>query len=104
MKFNTILFVKKFLQLFYYIAFSLIFNQQSFALDLESEGEREKLIGNNARKINKNLKNNLTTFSLIGNYQSDYNSKSYEIGTRIFCKKPQYNLNIDNDHKCIFLM
>ena len=71
MKFNTIIFVKKFLQLFYYIALSLIFNQQSFALDLDSESEREKLIGNNARKINKNLKNNLTIFSLIGNYQSD---------------------------------
>ena len=98
MKFNTIIFVKKFLQLFYYIALSLIFNQQSFALDLDSESEREKLIGNNARKINKNLKNNLTIFSLIGNYQSDYNSKSYEIGSRIFCKKPQYNLNIDISH------
>ena len=35
---------------------------------------------------------------MIGNYQSDYNSKSYEIGTRIFCKKPQYNLNIDISH------
>jgi hypothetical protein len=98
MKINTIIFIKKFLRLFYYIALSSIFTQQSFALDLESEGEREKLIGNNVRKINKNSKNNLTTFSLIGNYQSDYNSKSYEIGSRIFCKKPQYNLNIDISH------
>ncbi len=98
MNINTIIFLKKFLQLFYCTTFLLIINHQSFALDLESESEREKLIGAKARKINKNSKNNLNTFSLIGSYQSDYNSKSYEIGARIFYKRPQYNLNIDIIH------
>ncbi len=76
------------------IIFISCFNGKILAATSDSETDRRRVVSSKTRKISKNSKSK-KIFSVIGNYNSDYNSKEYQIESRFFYQKPYFNYQID---------